>query len=461
MKEFNEGNPVQAFVSLDNNLYFHDVLKDKTIQVTNDGVNEKIFNGIADWVYEEEIFMKSKAFEWSPDGKYLAFYKFDDSDPGHPNPYVSLHVYSLEKQTLSQIDLDKIYKKENRIVNELVWIDSERFVVRVLNRIQNESKLILIDVRKLEDLLLISSKIYEIDGWIDSNGKLKTFKTKDGKIFLLDLNNYKNYNRVYLIDVTQSSIDHSPILLSANENDFKYFAAAKPSATNLNLFASSLDGKELTQVTSGDSYYTASFNPTLDYYFLHYEGPKIPKTYLKKMNDPDNKDFEENIKGVKLPSVDYIQIPSGKLMLNVKVLYPPGFNATLKNYYPVFIQVYNGPSSQMVTKEYSRFEYGTHLASAEDIIVAYVDGRGTANRGKEFKMSVYKKLGKYESEDQIAAAKWFSELPFVRKSCIAIQGWSYGGFVAAKVIEANSPYVRIGVSVAPVTNWKFYGNEKS
>lgn len=90
-------------------------------------------------------------------------------------------------------------------------------------------------------------------------------------------------------------------------------------------------------------------------------------------------------------------------------------------------------------------------------ITAVVDGRGTGFKGRKYRAVVSKHLGKYEVQDQITAARYLASLPFVDEKRIAIWGWSYGGYMAAKVVEANPPEIALGMSVAPVTDWRYYG----
>ncbi|MFW5674289.1 MAG: S9 family peptidase, partial [Rikenellaceae bacterium MAG02] len=91
-------------------------------------------------------------------------------------------------------------------------------------------------------------------------------------------------------------------------------------------------------------------------------------------------------------------------------------------------------------------------------IIVSVDNRGTGGRGEEFKKCTYLQLGKLESDDQIEANKYLRTLPFVDSTRIGSFGWSYGGFMTALAMTKGANYFKAGISVAPVTNWKFYDN---
>jgi dipeptidyl-peptidase-4 len=145
------------------------------------------------------------------------------------------------------------------------------------------------------------------------------------------------------------------------------------------------------------------------------------------------------------------------LVLNAWMIKPPGFDATKK--YPVFMTQYSGPNSNSVLDRWGGRDFVWHqLLAQKGYIVVCVDGRGTGRRGRDFRHLTYGQLGKYETIDQIAAAKWLGHLPYVDASRIGIQGWSYGGFMAASCITKGADVFKAAIAVAPVTNWRYYDN---
>jgi dipeptidyl aminopeptidase len=143
---------------------------------------------------------------------------------------------------------------------------------------------------------------------------------------------------------------------------------------------------------------------------------------------------------------------------NTLEIRPPGFDESGRTKYPVLFKPYGGPESQTADARFSSFNNGwnAHLASTLGYIVVSVDGRGTGFKGRGFRVPVYRRLGELEAEDQIAAARHYASLPYVDETKIGIFGWSFGGFLAAKVIEANSGAFSLGIAVAPVIDWRFY-----
>jgi dipeptidyl-peptidase-4 len=120
---------------------------------------------------------------------------------------------------------------------------------------------------------------------------------------------------------------------------------------------------------------------------------------------------------------------------------------------------YSGPGSQQVADRFPVGNYFWHqLLAQSGYIVVCADGTGTGFRGETFKKKTYLQLGKYESDDQIAVARNLGKLPYVDKDRIGIWGWSYGGFMSATCIMKGNDVFKLAISVAPVTNWRYYDN---
>jgi dipeptidyl-peptidase-4 len=122
--------------------------------------------------------------------------------------------------------------------------------------------------------------------------------------------------------------------------------------------------------------------------------------------------------------------------------------------------VYGGPGSQTVQNDWSPYGRGRHqfhqLLAQRGFIVASVDNRGTGARGRDFKNATYLELGRLETIDQIAAGRHLASLAYVDPARIGIWGWSYGGFMTLLALEQGSDVFAGGISVAPVSSWRFY-----
>ena len=146
-----------------------------------------------------------------------------------------------------------------------------------------------------------------------------------------------------------------------------------------------------------------------------------------------------------------------KVPLNAWVIKPNNFDASKK--YPVLLYQYSGPGSQEVADKFPIKDFFWYqMLAQKGYIIVCVDGVGTGFRGAKFKKATYLQLGKYESEDQMNVAKYFASLSYVDPSRIGIWGWSFGGFMSATCILKGNSLFKTAVSVAPVTNWRYYDN---
>ena len=137
------------------------------------------------------------------------------------------------------------------------------------------------------------------------------------------------------------------------------------------------------------------------------------------------------------------------------IIKPSDFDESKK--YPLLMFQYSGPGSQSVSNSYfNTNDYWYQLLANQGYIIACVDGRGTGFKGAEFKKVTQNELGKYELEDQIAAAKKLGELDYIDADRIGIWGWSFGGFMASNAILKGNDIFTMAIAVAPVTSWRFY-----
>lgn len=235
-----------------------------------------------------------------------------------------------------------------------------------------------------------------------------------------------------------------------------YFLSTERHSTERHLYSVSfLTGQKKALVDdTKPGFWSASFSATAEYYVLSYNGPDIPYQELYSINSTkpidvvnDNAALKTKLAQYVLPKVSYttVKTPSGH-ELNVREVLPANFDPRKK--YPVLFTPYGGPGAQEVSKSYYKLGYKLFLASDPELqyILVTVDNRGTGFKGREFRALVAGKLGKLEAEDQVFAARQWAAKKYVDKDHIAIWGWSYGGYLAAKVIETNSGVFSLGLS---------------
>lgn len=287
-------------------------------------------------------------------------------------------------------------------------------------------------------------------------------------LILVDLENQ-------IFDLNENdSFDIENILGYDEEKNLLYYSAHSPTASDLNIFVKNLNkiSSSANKITTGEkTYASASFSPNCKYFALYMYGYDIPKTMMVSSSSypnplyilEDNEDFAEEIAKKTMPKRKYIEIESaeGNEKLNTVLYLPPGLDEKdSSKKYPLLLYVYGGPDSQTVNYEYELdfWYYHSFLASSMGVVIASIDNRGTCCKGQEFLKQTYKNLGDLEVEDQILAMETLSKLDYIDESRIGIWGWSYGGYMASRVISEGNSIVKGAISVAPVTDWRFYDN---
>ena len=241
------------------------------------------------------------------------------------------------------------------------------------------------------------------------------------------------------------------------------FTASMKDAMHQEVYAIGLNGKGLKELSPVGGSNDAEFSKGFKYFIntrstandvpvvtLHDGNGKLVKT-LK-----DNAKLKARLAEYQLPKVEFIKAPlENGVELNAWTIKPKNFDS--RQQYPVFMTQYSGPNSNEVTDSWGGRDFMWHcLLAQKGYIVVCADPRGTGRRGHDFRHITYGELGKYETEDQIAMAKWLGKQPWVDKSRIGIQGWSYGGFMSSLCIAKGAGIFKAAIAVAPVTNWRYY-----
>jgi dipeptidyl-peptidase-4 len=476
-----------------NNLILYHIPTATYKSVTTDGKWNYIINGNCDWVYEEE-FEFSRAYEWSPKGNYIAYYRFDESgvkefnmtlyDNAHNSDYrykypkagddnsvVEIYIYDVNKDTKAKAQ----YEKGDIYIPRIKWTtDDRQLVVYWMNRHQNELKLLRTDAATGNSTLLYAEKnkyFVEInDDW---------WFLKDGKqyLFTSEMNGYRHLY-LYHLDgtikkqLTKGNAEVTEVNAVDEVNNRIYFTLAWPRPMDRNLFVTDFNGEKTYALTNGEGWNRATFNEDLSQFILYYSTINTPQTVSLQRIVADKKKgisaVQEKLFGEspKLKATmrefgfgdaAFIRLPNSKGdTLNGWMLKPAGFDPAKK--YPVLFCNYGGPGSQQVANRFGAVSTWHQLLAQKGFIVVSVDNTGTGFRGEEFKKKTYLQLGKFEIEDQIDAAKELGKLPWVDKEKIGHWGWSYGGFMSSLAITKGAGVFSAAVAVAPVTSWRYYDN---
>ncbi len=483
LAEFSPDGGKVAFVR-ENNLYYKDMNSGMETAVTLDGEMNHIINGTCDWVYEEE-FSFTKGFQWSPSGRYLAWYRFDESQvkeftltyygplyprevrykypkAGEDNSIVTIHTFDLVTGTSMPM---KTGDDADMYLPRIKWSTSDdALAILRLNRLQNHLEILLANPATGNTRVLYEEKNpYYID--ITDN----LFFLEDRMIFTSEKSGYNHIHSVSLkegkvFQITTGPYDVIDIKGIDAKNQVCFYRAAQSSPINTEVFSVRLDGKKETLLSKKPGENNVTFSNTYDYYILQWSDANTPDRYSivnRKGTElvvmEDNHGLKELLKDYAVPRIEFRTFTTGGgIELHYWMMKPVDFDPGRK--YPLLMYVYGGPGSQTVTNSWNYQNHWFHHLTQLGYVVVSVDNRGTGHRGEEFKKCTYLELGNLETVDQIEAAKYFGALSYIDKDRIGIWGWSYGGYMSTLCMTKGAEYFKTGIAVAPVTNWRYYDN---
>ncbi|XP_062383632.1 dipeptidyl peptidase 4 [Sardina pilchardus] len=478
-----------------NNVYVKASPTSEAKQVTSNGQDNLILNGIPDWVYEEEMFSTNRALWWSPESAYVAYAEFNDTNvpiieyswygkgqypetvmipypkPGAENPTVRLFIVDVSNTSaITEVVVPDSVGADDHYLSTVTWASDRRIAVQWQKRNQNHVLLQVYNFDGNSWVMGIKHEQIMQNGWVGRFSPSAPVFAADGNSFYLlesDANHYKHINHVSESTstfITKGNWEVISILKVTSNSIFFVGNEGHPGQRNvykITISASQSSPECLTCNVDQErcKYNSASFSLGGSFYRMDCSGPGLPLYTLRNTTDAeikvleDNKHLDDILKEIAMPSVIHDTLKIDKYDLWYQMTLPPGFDKSKK--YPLLIDVYAGPCSQ---KSDFRFRLGwsAYLASTEKVIVASFDGRGSGYQGDEIMHLIYKRLGTYEVEDQITAARRFIDLGYIDKERIAIWGWSYGGYVTSMVLGAGSGVFKCGIAVAPVSKWEYY-----
>ncbi|KAK6639261.1 hypothetical protein RUM43_007532 [Polyplax serrata] len=497
---------------LGNNIYFVPEINEgmQSIQVTRSGIAGIVYNGISDWVYEEEVFSSSKAYWFSPSGDHLLYLTlndtnvrkstyFDYGEPGsindqYPNEVVIRYPksgttspdYKLWHVNLTDGNLEtKLFSEAKEdIFYGATWVNDNDFLYEVTNRVQNESKTYLCNIKGMNTCSVIFKEVNKF-GWVF--GKLPSATDDLGRILRIEgqpVENSGKFSHIVLHNHNGSSYpltggyyDVLDIIAWDKANKVVYYEAAEEhNSTTKHVYSVSEVPKSkpicLTcRLKSPEGRFckdgSAMFSIKFSYVIVHCNGPDPKVVYLFK-NAPElrnplkilenNSGLRNALKKKLFPEVMNftVEVP-GPFHADVRLLLPPNMDKSGATKYPLIIFVYAGPGSKGISDAF-KFDWGLYLSTNLSIIYGFIDGRNTLKKGYDMLFAGYRALGTHEIEDQMQVTRYIqNKFPFVDSKRTGIWGWSYGGFATTKTLENDRKNTfKCGIAVAPVADWLYY-----
>lgn len=475
----------------DNNLFIKDLQKKNEVQITFDGKYNHIINGAPDWVYEEE-FSFSQAYQWSPDGKRIAFMRFDESrvkqfnmtvfkgtnpektenalypenytfkypKAGEDNSIVSVHVYDLQSEVTKIMDIGE---EIDQYIPRMQWTQDPKVLSIVrMNRHQNHYELLLADAENGKSKLLYEEKNA---AWIDVNDDLSFLK--DGNHFIFT-SEKSGFNHIYLYDmkgnpvrqITNGDWEVTRFLGYDESSKLFYYQAAAVSPLQREIYAVDIKGKKTNLLSADKGSNTANFSKGFKYYINYFSSNEQP-TLVTLHNAKgklirtleENQDLQKRIQEFKLPKREFFSFTTSEgVELNAWMMKPVDFDSNKE--YPALLTFYGGPGSQEVLDRYS-FDWSDYLAQ-EGFVVVCVDNRGTGGRGEKFKKCTYMQIQNLEAIDLIETGKYMAKQSFIAADKIGVYGWSFGGQMSSLCMFRGADVFAAGIAVAPVTTYRYY-----
>ena len=474
-----------AFIA-DNNLFFQNLGSGKITQITTDGKKNAIINGLADWVYEEE-FGHARLYEWTKNSDAIVFVKSDESQvpeiyipiygnnlypkemrykypkAGEKNSEVSAHLYRIDSGKSMPLNLSAF--KNYYIPNVIQTAKADEIILITSQRIQNASDILKVNTKTGE----IKKLFTETDKrWIDTDHVTMEFLEDDSFLWGSERD---GWNHLYWYDkdgnlkkqITKGSWDITDYYGYHPKSKEIFVQTTQNGSINKVVSKINIENGKSTVVSDKEGNNSANFSKNFQYFIETSSSAKKPYTFtLKDGNGKSLKELQNNneqlqkIQNDNAVVKEFFTIPNAAGdQMNAWIMKPKNFDPNKK--YPLFMYQYSGPGSQTVTNSWDAGNglWFNHLVQ-KGYIVACVDGRGTGYKGADYKKVTFKNLGKYEIEDQITAAKWFGNQSYIDKSRIGIFGWSFGGYMASLALTKGADVFKMGIAVAPVTNWKYY-----
>ncbi|TMO47594.1 MULTISPECIES: DPP IV N-terminal domain-containing protein [unclassified Pseudoalteromonas] len=476
----------------DNNIYMEKVGSKAVTALTTDG-NDTIVNGNFDWVYEEEFTIRD-GFRWSPDNKSIAYWQLDTSGvkyftminntddlyptlkefpypkAGEMNSAVKVGVVSLSDKKTRWAELGG--DNRDRYIPRISWAGTgESLMIQDLNRPQSHNKVWLFDWQKQQLTKILEDKDDAFIEWF-----YKANWSKDGKFFIWhsERDGWRHLYRVSrdgktVVDLTPGEYDIIDMLALNEDKNVMYFTASPDDPGQRYLFRTSLDGSSKpVRVTpesfdGSNSYYMSKDTSWAMHTFSKFGTP--PMKEIIKVSDHsnvktlvENKALKEKLATEQLPTHEFFKVNARDgVELDGYIMFPANMDKSKK--YPIVFYVYGEPWGSTVQDRWEgdSYLYKSYLTQ-QGFIVASVDNRGTrAPKGRDWRKSIYKKIGSITVRDQVdaldAMAKRWDVIDTDR---VGVWGHSGGGSSTLNLLFRHGDKYKVGIASAPVPDIRLY-----
>jgi dipeptidyl-peptidase 4 len=472
------------------NLWLTDADGGNEIQVTQDG-NEKdrIKNGTASWVYGEELFQRT-AIWWSPDNKKVAYYRFDESkvpdyylqlnqtklqstmdvEPypkaGAPNPVAEVYVYDLASRQRTRMDVRDGKEFDDSVVGHYVYRvawsqDGTELLCNRTNRRQNIMELIACSPETGKCRVIVREEWPA--SWTENSPAMQFLKDGERFIWTSERTGWRNLylyhksGKLLAILTSHASDVGNVVRVNEETGQLFYMARSGDNPMKLQLHRVGLDGKGDRRLTDPVFNHNVDVAPDgkhfVDVAQTHNSPPvtrlmdETGKT-VTELAASDTTKFDQI--GLKKVELFTFKAADGTTDLYGMLHKPSNFDPAKK--YPLLVTVYAGPATNGARETFTTPNAITELG----FLVASLDSRSAAGRGKKFLDAIYLKLGVPEIDDQAAGVKALAQRPYVDGMRVGIYGTSYGGYASALALLRHPDVFQAACASSPVTDYRLY-----
>jgi dipeptidyl-peptidase-4 len=474
-----------------NNLYVEDLRTGATTALTRDG-SPMIINGTSDWVYEEELGLRD-AFEWSPDGRRIAYYQFDQT--GVPEftlinytdalyPSLTRYPYPKAGQTNASVRIGVVAAAggptrwmklpgdpRNTYVARMAWAaNADELVLQHLNRLQNTNTVLLANATGGDVRTMF---VDQDEAWVDYN---ETFTWIEQGRRLLFESERDGWRHVYAVSrdgdarlVTTGAFDILSIAGVDEAGGWLYYIASPQNATQRYLFRSRLDGAgrpERVTPAAASGTHTYNLSPDCRWAFHGESRFDMPgQSDLVRLPDhavvrvfQANAELKAKVGPMLAGRTEMLQADlGGGVTLDGWLIKPRAFDPSKK--YPVVVYVYGEPAGTTVTDSWGGSNRILLASVADDgYLIASFDNRGTPSlKGRAWRKVIYGAVGVLASQEQAAALRALAaSRPYIDLSRVAVFGWSGGGSMTLNLMFRSPDLYKVGVAGAPVPDQTLY-----
>lgn len=465
--------------TIENNLFISDGKNHRTI--TNDQ-NKGIVNGQT--VHRNEFGINKGTF-WSPLGNQLAFYRMDETMvTDYPNVDITARVAELQNTkypmagmtshqvTVGVYDLAtsrtiflKTGEPKEQYLTNVAWSPDEKYIfIAVINRDQNHMKFNQYDALTGDFIKTLFEE--KNDRYVEPLVSM-VFVPGNPDQFIWQ-SQRDGYNHLYLYDINGKLIKQ---LTSGNwvvtemkgfDNPAKgiFYNSTETSPIQEQLYYVDLKSGKRQKLTTERGVHSPKISADGKHFITTWSNLETPPvTSLITVKTKKSRELQKTENPLSLYNLGKMTISTIKAADNTTDLYyrlikPAGFDSTKK--YPVFLYVYGGPHSQLVTESWMSGGLFLQYMAQQGYVVFTLDNRGTQNRGFEFESIIHRRVGEIEMADQMKGVDFLMSLPYVDKNRIGVDGWSYGGFMSVNM-KLNYPEIfKVASAGGPVCDWKYY-----